>query len=263
MRIRIAPPPDAEPEEEVQTLPLPQVAPAGTVPVSEASGPSLRARAAGFFHARGVPAEALGAVALMFGGGAALTFFADHCGMAAALGMVALALGDLSLVPTANDALARNARAHLLLPLTDLLMIAGLVAGVAERHAPVVVLLALLVLVLTAWLPYLRSMAAVRGMPPVEALWGRTERLGIVLLGALTGRLAPALLAVTLVGALEAWSRAQRLESPPGLAPVDQWLETRHIRNPDGSMNPAVRWGSLTLIVVALVLLPQSNAWRF
>ena len=48
MRVRIAPPPDAEPEEEVQAplLPLPQVAPAGAVPVSEASGTSLRARGA-------------------------------------------------------------------------------------------------------------------------------------------------------------------------------------------------------------------------
>lgn len=245
--------------------PQPEVAeaPASSIPDTDTPVPTLAERVAGFFHARAVSPDSLATVGLVLSGGAAFVFFTDHPGMAAIVGCVALVLAKISIFPAPQMPLAGDLRGRLFLPLTHLLMLAGLLAGVAERHAPVVAFTALLLLVVSAWIPLLEAHARFRGTSLLGALWGATDRLAVVLLGALTGRLTAGLVVALLMGAFEAWRLLDRMQSPAGFAPSDQWLTRHKIVGADQEVSPLARWGVLALAALALFLLPASPAWRF
>ncbi len=206
---------------------------------------------------RGIGARVLAGAAVASAMVAAVLFALHYPVIGAIVGLLALAASELSsgAAPEVTPD-ATHLPAALRLPV-DLLIAAGIVAGLATTApvSPALVLLGLLVLGLVAWLPHLKAIAPNTRLAPDAGIWRRPERLGILLLGALLGRMLPALLLVALVGALDAWVRLDRLDDagsggPPFLRPLLQ---------ADGRLVPAVRWGTLAIATLILLVLPPGQ----
>lgn len=224
---------------------------------------SLRAQAAGYLRVRGVGPKELVLFALAFSGTAALVFLLGHPGLGGALGLIALLLAELSMVPPHADRPDALPLAACLNPLVDLLTAAGVIGYAAGWLSPFVLVLSLLTCVLLAWLPLLKASAGKDRLAPTAGLWQRGDRMAILLFGVLLGRLGPALIVILVIGLVDAWLRVERIGHPAGIHADIGPKWARHILAPDGSFVPAVRWGTLGLTFVALWLLPQSSAWRF
>jgi hypothetical protein len=217
----------------------------------------LRIRAARALHAQGVGPAALLAFAMAFAALAAFLLLIDHPGLGAILATVALLASELALVPAERQFGDVASLVRGLSPLVDLLFMVALVGGVLRDGSDVVWLLGLVVLVLQAWLAMLgRS----RGMP---GLWSRADRFAVLLLGALIGRIGPALLFVAAVGIVDAWLRVERLQIPAGLKPEVEVSWAKGVIRDDGSFEPMYRWITLGLAALTLFLLPIGAGWRF
>ncbi len=195
------------------------------------------------------------------GGVAVLCLLVGHPGLGGVFGLLAIALSALGLAPRQDreppvDPLAR-AGAMLL----DLGLLGGIVARAAAVGSGLTLVLGLVDLVLCAWLPYLKAWAPSGLIPPHAGFWRRAERLTIVMLGAVTGRLAYALAMVALVGVLDAVFRLERLRTGPGRRWHPKFLEP--LVADDGTLEPVVRYGSLLLAILLLAVLPQQAGWRF
>ena len=224
---------------------------------------ALFAQAAGYLRVRGVGPKELVLFSLAFSGTAALVFMLGHPGLGGVLGLMALLLGELSLVPPRADRPEPLPLAASLNPLVDLLTAAGVAGYVAGWLSPFVLVLTLATCVLIAWLPLLKASAGHERMALSAGLWRRGDRMAILLFGVLLGRLGPALVVILLIGILDAWLRVERVGHPAGLhADIGPRL-ARRVLNADGSFVPAVRWGTLAITFIALWLLPQSTSWRF
>lgn len=241
-----------------------------TTPVAEAEGrsrtnglESLRAQAAGYLRVRGVGPKELILFSLAFSGTATFVFLLGHPGLGGILGLIALLMGELSLVPPHADRPEPLPLAASLNPLVDLLTMAGVTGYVAGWLSPFLLVLMLGAWVLIAWLPLLKASAGASRMASTAGLWRRGDRMAILLFGVLLGRLGPALVVVLLIGALDAWLRVERVGHPAGIHADIGPRIARHVLNPDGSFVPAVRWGTLAVTFIALWLLPQSTTWRF
>jgi hypothetical protein len=237
--------------------------PEGAPPATAQPAVPIRIRLAHWMHAQGVSPGALLVFSLVFAVTAALVLLAHHPGIAAVLGFVALGASELARVPA--GAVYRDTRtlARAVVPLVDLLFVAGVVGDVAGRSAPFVLFLALVVFVLEAWLPMLRAIGGPLRLADTSGLWTRSDRLTILLLGALIGRMGPALLFVGAVGILDAWLRLERIDLPAGVRPDLESSWARVLLREDGSFVSLARWISLGLAAILLLLLPISGVWRF
>lgn len=224
---------------------------------------SLRTQAAGYLRVRGVGPRELVLFSLAFSATAAFVFLVGHPGLGGVLGLMALLLGELSMVPPFADKPEPLALAASLNPLVDLLTAAGVAGYVAGWLSPFLLVLALAVCVLFAWLPLLKASAGQERMAPSAGLWRRGDRMAILLIGVLLGRLGPALVVILAIGILDAWLRVERIGHPAGVHADIGPRFARRVLNPDGSFLPAVRWGTLGVTLLALWLLPQSATWRF
>jgi hypothetical protein len=224
---------------------------------------SLRKQAAGYLRVRGVGPRELVLFALAFSATAAFVFLLGHPGLGGVLGLMALVLGELSMVPPFADKPEPLALAASLNPLVDLLTAAGVAGYVAGWLSPFLLVLSLAVCVLLAWLPLLKASAGTDRMARSAGLWRRGDRMAILLFGVLLGRLGPALLVILAIGILDAWLRVERIGHPAGVHADIGPRFAQHVLNRDGSFVPAMRWGTLALTFVALWLLPQSTTWRF
>ncbi len=237
-------------------------------PVALPAGPSTlevwRKETILYLRTRGVGTRALVGFSLAFAATSAFVFVLNHPGLASILGFVALISGELSLVRVQPQSRESADLAKCLNPLVDLLIAAGLVGGIVGRQPPVVVVFALIVLVLNAWLPLLTALAGPSRIPTTTGLWQRADRLGILLAGALLGRLGPALFVLATIMVLDAWLRLERLDQPLGLPQAQQGPQgLEQIIRPDGTFVPVVRWASIAATLVILVVLPASDLWRF
>ncbi len=236
----------------------------GAAPVAPCdSAASVRDRIADALRARGVGPDTLMSFSVAFAATATFLFVLDHPGIAAVLGALALLAGEVSLAPAGPEIRDASGLARALNPLVDLLMTAGLVVGLASHLSQVGFVLGMLVLVIGAWLPLLRALSGPTRMAADTGLWLRGERMGVLLAGAALGRLVPALAALALVGAFDAWLRVERLGQPPGFVSEIEPRLARQVLRPDGAFRPAWRWGSLGVLLVLLVLLPTGAEWRF
>lgn len=222
------------------------------------------AAAAAFFDRKGAGPPVLSAIALAFATLGSFAFVVNHPGLGGLLGAIALLVGELGKVPrgpsgeTRVDPLARG-----LNHLVDLVLVGGIVAAAAGDDSGVRVLLGLLALGVLAWLPYLDAVAAPGASARRAGLWHRPERLAVLLLGALLGRLLIALLLVVVVGVLDAWQKLERVRPAPDTdTPAGPSFLSPLLRA-DGSLQPIVRWGSLLLAVLLLLVLPQADGWHF
>ena len=242
--------------------------PAETVPPTETAPPAERpwpsvaaARVAGALARRGVGARALGGLAVALASLAAVLFALAYPRLAAGLGILALLASELSLLPPRGEAASSSGLARALAPPVDLLLGAGIVAAaaMATPTAHATVLLGLLVLILLAWLPTLGPLPpapASADSPGARAgIWRRTERVGLLLLGALLGRLVPALLLVLVVGSVDVWLRIDRLQDDAKGGPAF----LRPLLQDDGRLVPAVRWGTLAIALLVLLVLPPAS----
>lgn len=243
--------------------PRPETVPA-KVPPPPAVPPKepLSRRAAQYLESRGVAARTLALFAAGFAGTALLVFVLGHAGIAAVLGVVALLSAELAVVPGYGQNAADPFNVGLN-HLVDLLLVGGLAAGMAVTHAPIVVALAVLVLVLAAWLPLLKASSSTDRLPQTAGLWRRTDRMAVLLFGALLGQPIVALVVVAIVGLLDAWLRIERLDCPPGYTPKIEWAPLRRIVRPDGSFVPAARWTLLGVTALLILVLPVDARWRF
>ena len=224
---------------------------------------SLRAQAAGYLRVRGVGPKELVLFSVAFSATAAFVFLLGHPGLGGVLGLIALLLGELSMVPPHADRPESLPLAASLNPLVDLVTAAGVAGYVAGWLSPLLLVLTLAVYVLFAWLPLLKASAGAERMASSAGLWRRGDRMAILLFGVTLGRLGPALIVLLVVGALDAWLRVERIGHPAGVHADIGPRFARRVLNPDGSFVPAVRWGTLAVAFVALWLLPQSETWRF
>ena len=259
----------ASPPREKTLRTVPPVRPAGN-PTGASDLPGVaptrvpfRIQVAEFLRARGVGARALVTFALILSATAAFVFVLRHPGLGGVLGLVALLAAELSLVRLVPESRESADLVRCLNPLVDLLLAAGILGGVVGMAPPAVVVLALLVMVLMAWLPLVKARAGATRIPQTAGLWPRADRMAILLVGTTLGRLGPALFVLATVMAIDAWLRFGRLELPPGLHPQYESRVAKELLRPDGSLVPMVRWTTLGLTLLALVLLPPSTYWRF
>jgi hypothetical protein len=237
----------------------PKVAPtpaAGVDPLER-----VRRRVAEVFHRREVGPAALAAFSLLFAAAAGFVLLAGHPGFGGALGVVAWGARWLAQVPAPRPLRQKAEVFESLGPVVEILLVAGVFGGLAGRHSFVDAALGLAVLVLSVWLPVARLHAG--GERAARGLWSEGERTGILLLGVLLGRPVPAMLALLVVCSIDAWRHLERVDAPAyrtkSLLPA--WVARLFL--PDGSFRPWVRHASLALTLVALVLLPRSDLWRF
>jgi hypothetical protein len=247
--------PVAIPRPAIHAEPPP--APRGPDPIQR-----WKQRSAAYFEKRDVGPAALGYLSLAFSATGGFVFLAGHQGLGACMGVIAFVAGALAAVPPSLPVQVGPTLAVSLLPLGDFLLLAGFFGGLPRRYAPVVVGLAFLVLVVGAWFPLALARANAARPAPVAVLWSRAERMGILLLGAMFGGEVPALLGLLAIQALDLWLHLDRIEPEPLTTRTGSpWA--RVILGPDGNLKPALRWGTLAATVAAIVLLPQSDAWRF
>jgi hypothetical protein len=230
-------------------------------PVATASRDPLEAmhrRAAAFFHVRQVGPEELALGALTSAVAGAFVLLAEHPAFGACFGLAALVAGSLATVlppwPRPDSRLVR-----LLAMPSDLLLALGLFGGLARHHAASTVSLALVALVLMAWLPTIPQRL---GAPRAGSLglWQRRAQLGVLLVGVLVGRPGPAVAAVVLVGAVDAWFRLAPPATLTREGPPSFW---RRMFLEDGSLRPAARRVSIAVALLAFALFPASDLWRF
>jgi len=216
---------------------------------------------AAFFARRGVTPRTLAVGGLAFATLATLCYVVLHPGLAGVLGLIALGLSEVALVRRAGAEPPETWVGGLNL-LTDLAIPLGYVAAAAVDESGVRLLFALLVLLLFAWLPYLEAIAPEGVLAPGKTFWRRPERLGVLLVG---GLLAPPLVVLLLVcaaGGIDAslaGDRLARIGREPRTRPA--FLDA--LLKPDGSIHPLLRWGSLVIVLLLLLVLPQGEAWRF
>jgi hypothetical protein len=218
---------------------------------------ALRVRAAKYFHKRDVGQEMLGLFALMLSAACGFVFVAGNFGIAAVFGLLSLLLGTLVVVPASWTPRSLPI-VDGIVPLGDLCIAGGLLAGVARSYPGVVVGLALVVAVLLAWLPFVKAKSA---MIPTEAgLWRRTDRLCVLLFGALIGRPIPAMIFVAAAAGFDAWLRMERLDVPgPGKKP----RPASRLITADGTFAHPFRWVTLALAIGLLFVFPLEDAWVF
>jgi len=243
----------------VAEVPIPDGAPSA-IPATPLP---LREHAASLLHARGVSPASLLTFALAFAATAACVLLLHHPGMAAILGFVALAAAELAKVPAGPAFRDAKIVIRSTEPLIGLLFVGGIVGGVAGRGSIVVLVLALIVFVVEAWLPLLRAVGGPLRLPDAAALWTHTDRLALLLLGALVGRIGPSLLFVAAIGLFDAWLRVERLAHPAGLQPKTDIPWLKHILREDSTFEPVFRWLSLAAAALALFLLPVDATWMF
>lgn len=229
---------------------------AGGEPASPTRHP-LAALAA-FFARRGLAPRAVAASGLAFCTLAVLCYVVEHPGLAGVLGLIGLLLGEIASAPPGDEPPLVGA----LNLLCDLAIAAGYVAAAALAHSGLCVLLGLLTLVLFAWLPYLAVRSPAGTDSASRTLWRRPERLVVLLLGGLLAHPVVPLLLVVAAGFADAWlalDRLARVDKPPRARPA--FLDA--LLRPDGSIQPLLRWGSLLIALLLLVVLPHGEGWRF
>lgn len=185
----------------------------------------------------------------------------DHPGLAGLLGLLTVLVGEVARQP-AESAATADPRAPAFVLLADLTLGASLVLAGAAAENTILVLLGLAVVGVLAWLPYLKALGRPTRIAARTGLWRRAERLGVLMVGLLLGHPVIAQLLVLIVGVFDAWVRIVRLAPsgaphrtpPPFLTPL---------LDADGALQPLVRWGSLALAVLLLLVLPRPDGWRF
>jgi hypothetical protein len=234
--------------------------PAAQTPAPAEPAWTRRRRAlAAFLARRGLGPRALAVLALGLAAVAAASLGLRHPGLGGLLGLLALLASSLAETPTEAGA-PRGPFALGLAYLCDLLLAVGFVAYGAATDDPLLLVLGFGVLLVLALLPYLDALARDGEVATGRALWRRADRLALLLLGHGLGRPGPALVAVLLVGALDAWLRLRSLASPRPL-PVPATLDA--LLDAEGRVRPLARWGSLLVVLLLLLVLPRGAAWRF
>ena len=226
------------------------------------SAQALQTAAAHWLHAQGVTSLALLGFAATFAVAGAFLLLIGHAGMGGGLGLIAVLVSELARVgqPLAPRDASRLARS--VCPALDVLLAAAVFGGIATRQGPPGIALAFLALVLLAWLPVLRSTPGAVLIAETSGLWRRGERMGLLLLGVLLGREAPALVMIVAVCGLEAWLRVERLAAPFGMQPRESSRFVEQVVGEDGSFTPTARWLTIGVTLLAILLLPQSAYWR-
>ncbi len=256
--------------------PIESVAPT-TVSVAVSSGASagpvedphawdveaLRSRAASWLHARGASATSLLTFGVALGGIAAFVLLAGHPGLGGLLGLLAVLASELAVVPQTLPSgdvtrLVRGAN-----PIIDVMLGAGVFGGMAMHQSAPMVLLAFLALVFLVWLPRLPAAGGLARFAENPGLLRRGESLGLLLLGVLLGRTAPALVMIIVVGGFDAWLRLERLAAPVTMQASGESRAWPRVITHDGSFTPMARWTAVGLTLLAMLVLPQSGAWRF
>ena len=213
---------------------------------------------AAFFARRGLAPEGVAASGLAFCTLAALCYVVDHPGLAGVLGLIGLLLGEIARAPAGAEPPLVGALDFL----ADLAIPAGYIAAAALAESGVCVLLGILALILFAWLPYLAARSPADMDTAARTLWRRPERLAVLLLGGLLAHPVVPLLLVVVAGVADAWlalDRLARIGKPPRTRPA--FLDA--LLRPDGSIQPLLRWGSLLIALLLLVVLPHGEGWRF
>jgi hypothetical protein len=238
----------------------------------DAEAPHLLHGIASFLARRKAGPRVLVVTALAIAGLAAVCFVLDHPGLAGVLGLIALLLGEISLAPSepVPDSPPRPFVSGLNV-LTDMVLAGAVATAAMGRNAGAEFLLGLVVMGLFAWLPYLDSLQPVPAPRAGTTLWRRFERVGILLLGAVLGHPFLGPLLVAAVGVIDAWLAMDRLARLPGTTmtdaekpepkPIPAFLGA--LLRPDGSLQPLVRWGSLVIAVLLMLVLPRAGSWRF
>ena len=234
------------------TVPQPASGPRGPP-----EGRLLKACAA-FLAKRGLPPQAVAASGLAFCTLAALCYVVEHPGLAGVLGLVGLLLGEIARAPATDEVPLVEAFDLL----ADLAIAAGYVGAAVQAESGICTLLGLLALILFAWLPYLEARSPAAMDTPARTLWRRPERLAVLLVGGLLAHPVVPLLLVVTAGLADAWlavDRLARVGQPPRTRPA--FLDA--LLRPDGSIQPLLRWGSLLIALLLLVVLPRAADWRF
>lgn len=248
-----------------------------TVSVAASAGPSaapvedphawdmeaLRARAASWLLARGVSAGALLTFGATIGGTAAFVLLAGHPGLGGVFALLALTASELAVVPQPLPARDMTRLVRGVNPMIDVVLGAGVFGGMAMHQSAPLVLLAFLALVLLVWLPRLPAASGLGRFADNPGLLRRGESLGLLLLGVLLGRPAPALIMIIAVGGLDAWLRLDRLAAPVTMQEAGAAPAWPRIIGSDGSFTPMARWTAVGLTLLAMLVLPPTTGWRF
>lgn len=247
------PPLAAEPEPG----PPPEGEPA-TAAAPQAWPRRLLSSLAAFFAKRGMSPPAVAASGLAFCSLAALCYVVEHPGLAGLLGLIGLLLGEIARAPVGDESPLVGA----VNVLSDLVVVAGFLGAAVQSGSGICVLLSILALILFAWLPYLAARSPAEMDTAARTLWRRPERLAVLLVGGILAHPVVPLLLVVVAGLADAWLAIDRL-ARVGLPPRGRPAFLDALLRPDGSIQPLLRWGSLLIALLLLIVLPQGEGWRF
>jgi hypothetical protein len=205
----------------------------------------------------------LAVVGLVLAALAGLVLVIGHAGLAGIIGLIAVLAAELARMPQDEDGLHPDRPASALAQLVDLTIGAALVAVAAHEGSALLVALALGVLGVLAWLPFVDVSAPAETNGGRIGLWRRPNRLVVLTLGLVLGHPMLSQLLVLAAGILDGWLRVARLVRPDegpaaGLPPF-----LGSLMRPDGSIHPVVRWGSLLVVVLLFLVLPRGGGWQF